>query len=74
MTKEESKFLVSLGEAISGRRKDLNISQVEMAKKVGIARTHLYRIEKGSNPTTIITLRRIAKELRTNLADIIIVE
>lgn len=71
MTKEEEKFLVSVGAAISSRRKALKIKPTAMASKVGIARTHLYRIEKGETPTSIITYIRIAKELNINLWEIL---
>ncbi|CEP40929.1 MAG: helix-turn-helix transcriptional regulator [Paraclostridium sordellii] len=51
-------------------RKELKISQANLAKKVGISRTYLSKIENGhSNPSTEITYR-IANELNKSIEDI----
>lgn len=70
MTEEEQKYLSCLGELIMTKRKVLHISQEEMAKKVEISRNHVHRIEKGEYPTSIITLRRIAKVLDVPLREL----
>ncbi|AUN15994.1 hypothetical protein RSJ16_07525 [Paraclostridium sordellii] len=51
-------------------RKELKISQENLAKKVGISRTYLSKIENGhSNPSTEITYK-IANVLNTSIEDI----
>ena len=51
-------------------RKELKISQANLAKKVGISRTYLSKIENGhSNPSTEITYR-IDNELNKSIEDI----
>lgn len=51
-------------------RKELNMSQQILAKKVGISRTYLSKIENGhSNPSTEITYK-IANVLNKSIEDI----
>ena len=71
MTKEEIKYLKATGYSIHAKRKDLGITQEELAKKIEISRNHISRIEKGLHPVNIITLRRIANELNCTVAELI---
>jgi transcriptional regulator with XRE-family HTH domain len=71
ISKEERIFLISLGERIHSRRKELGITQEELADKIGINKHHFRRIEKGQSPTSLITYRRISKKLKISLVDII---
>lgn len=57
----EKKYLKLLGERILEKREALGLSREELAEKVELTRMHIYRIENGENPTTILVLRRIAK-------------
>jgi transcriptional regulator with XRE-family HTH domain len=70
MTKEEKIYLIALGEAIFTKRKVLHITQEELAEKVGLTRNHIHRIETGQIATSVIILRRIAKELGLESFDI----
>lgn len=63
MAKEEENFIKQVGINILTIRKSRKISQDELSKKVGISRGRLIRIEYGENPTDILTLWKIAKEL-----------
>lgn len=55
---------------ISLIRKELNISQVELSKKVGISRQYLSQIEKGkANPTYKIILK-IALALKCSVEEL----
>lgn len=71
MTQEEQQYLLCLGQFIMTKRKAMHISQEEMAEKIDISRNHIHRIEKGEYPTSIITLRRIAKVLNVSLSELV---
>jgi transcriptional regulator with XRE-family HTH domain len=69
MTEEE--YLKAIGKAIESKREKLGMSRELLGEKVGLSRMHIYRIEKGTHPTTIIFLRRIADELKLPLGKIV---
>jgi predicted transcriptional regulator len=71
MNKGEQSYLVALGAEIHKRRRVIGINQEVMADKVGIARTHLIRIEAGQVATTVLTLRKIAKQLGVKPEDLL---
>lgn len=64
-------YLKKLGESICKKREALELSREQFAEKVKIARMHVYRIERGENPTTITVLRRIAKTLNVSLGELV---
>jgi transcriptional regulator with XRE-family HTH domain len=70
LKKDEIKFLKSFGHAISIKRRDLKITQEQMAKMVRLSKTQIHRIETGQHPTSIITLRRISQVIGINLSDL----
>jgi len=57
---EESK---RIGETILSIRKEKNLTQAELAKKAGVYRTHILRIEKGMYDVRLSVLCAIAKAL-----------
>lgn len=65
--REEDAFLVKLGTKIAEKRKELKLTQEDLAEKSDLTRMQIYRIEIGESPTTIIVLRRIAKALQMKL-------
>jgi len=52
-----------LGEKIKRRRKQLALSQGELAEKVGVNSTHLSRLEGGKYQPSVDVLKRVAEEL-----------
>lgn len=60
------------GERISFLRKDLNLSQDELAFKVNISPSYLSSIERGITDTTISTSKRLAKALNIELNELFI--
>jgi DNA-binding XRE family transcriptional regulator len=64
-------YLKKLGDNICKKREAIGLSREQFAEKVKIARMHVYRIERGENPTTVIILRRIAKVLNVSLGDLV---
>lgn len=71
---KEEKFLKKLGEKIANRRREIGLSQVSMAKKLGVHRTAVTRIELGNTNTSIGGLRLIAAVLEMKLSDLVDIE
>jgi transcriptional regulator with XRE-family HTH domain len=57
---DKDKRLVKLGEAIRARRKELHLSQEELADYAGIDRSHMGKIERGERNVTLLNIARIA--------------
>ena len=55
------------GEILKQRRKDLNLTQENLADKVGLKRSYIAKIEKGATDMQISSLVRISKALDLNL-------
>jgi len=51
------------GEKLRDRRKELKITQQELAEKVGTARSYIARVEKGETDIQISSFFRIARAL-----------
>ena len=51
------------GEILRDRRKELKITQQELAEKVGTARSYIARVEKGETYIQISSFFRIARAL-----------
>ncbi len=57
-----------VGNAIRRRREKLNMTQEELAKLAGIPQSHVSRLEQGRHAPTHITVKRLAKALKTRPA------
>lgn len=62
------------GKKINNIRKNLQITQEELAFRSNISPSYLSAIERGITDTTISTANRIAKALDVNLVDLFISE
>lgn len=51
------------GEILRDRRKELKITQQELAEKVGMARSYIARVEKGETNIKISSFFRMARAL-----------
>lgn len=58
------------GEKILTLRKNLNITQDELAFRINISPSYLSAIERGTTDTTISTAKRIAKALKITLPEL----
>jgi len=66
----ETKTLVEeyhrkVGKEIRKRRHATGLTQVELARKAGIPQSHVSRLEAGRHTPTHITIKKLAKALRT---------
>ncbi len=68
MVANDEEFLIELGAAIAKRRKVLNLSQADLAYRVGMEIPSLSNIENGKTNPHILTLARIAAALTIDLA------
>ena len=61
MTKKD--FLIKLGTSIAKHRKELKLTQTEVANRCEIERGNLTRIEKGKSNVTAETLLKISEAI-----------
>jgi transcriptional regulator with XRE-family HTH domain len=54
---------MSLGERIRKRRKELNLTQSDLAKALGVTSQHISAIEQNKRAPSLDSLVKIAKEL-----------
>lgn len=65
------KFWKELGENIFTYRKDMNLLQIDLSKKIGLSRTSISNIEVGRHRIDVFTLYQIAKILKTSVQNLI---
>jgi len=56
-----------LGKKIQKRRKEMELTQEELADKVGISRAYMGYIEQGRNAPSLEVLEKIARVLKTSI-------
>ena len=69
--RSDAEFLARIGHKVRAERKRLGLSQVQLAKRSGIGRTHIGFIEQGRQNATLRTLRRLAKTLGRSVSDLV---
>jgi DNA-binding XRE family transcriptional regulator len=57
-----------LGKKIQKRRKELDLTQEEVAFKIGISRAYMGYIEQGRYAPSLEVLGKIAKTLKTSIS------
>lgn len=62
ITKNQVKF----GHKIQKRRRELGITQEELADKLNLSRTHMGHIEQGRRSPSLDVLNKIARTLKTS--------
>ena len=60
-----------IGEKIRKLRKEMDISQYELALKAGIDRSYMGKIERGEINITLEKVQQIAIALEVNLIDVL---
>ena len=56
-------ILVSFGRKVQMRRKELKLSQEQLAEEAGLHRTYIGMIERAEKNVTLVNIEKIAKEL-----------
>jgi putative transcriptional regulator len=59
-----------LSDSLRRMRNDAGLSQVQMAKRLGISRPTLNRLESASQNTTLKTLNQLCRALRCEVGDL----
>lgn len=68
MALPQGAFYETLGKRIRQARDERDISQVEMARAIGLSRTSITNIEKGRQPIQVHVLVKIAETLGVTLS------
>jgi transcriptional regulator with XRE-family HTH domain len=69
---DEARVLARIGDAIRGRRAELDLSQEALSDLAGIDRSHMGKIERGERNVTLLVLCKIAQALRCELSEILL--
>ncbi|MBR0791123.1 helix-turn-helix transcriptional regulator [Bradyrhizobium manausense] len=62
---DETGIVDVLAAAVRRARKELGLSQEDLAFEAGLDRTYVSQVERGTRNCTIIVLARLAKALKT---------
>ena len=65
-----AKVLKKFGNAVKNRRKDINMSQEELAYKSGIHRTYISFIERGLRNPSLLIIFKISRILKIKLPEL----
>lgn len=61
-------YLDILGKRIRAKRRELGMSQEELALEAGLDRSYVGRVERGENNLTFVSLVRICRALGCDVA------
>ena len=67
---KKSDIRYRFGFAVRTRREELKLTQEELAERVGIHRTYLSDIERGTRNPSLINIDRIAASLALSLPEL----
>ena len=66
----DTTLLKEFGQKVQKRRKELGISQEELAYRAGFHRTYIGMIERAERNITLSNIKRLANALQTNIKDL----
>lgn len=69
--RKNAKLPKVLGKRVRKCRKQLDLTQEDVAHKVGISRAYMGYIEQGRNVPSLEVLEKIAKVLKVNIRDLL---
>lgn len=70
-TINKEKFYEMIGSSIVNKRKELRLTQIELANRTGMSRTSIVNIEKGKQYPPVHLLWKISYALETNPTEIL---
>ncbi len=68
--RKNSKLPKQLGKRIQKRRKEIGLTQEELADKIGVSRQYMGFIEQARNVPSVEVLEKIARNLKISLSDL----
>ena len=63
-------ILVSFGRKVQMRRKELKLSQEQLAEEAGLHRTYIGMIERAEKDVTLVNIEKIAKALKISIPEL----
>ena len=63
-------ILVSFGRKVQMRRKELKLSQEQLAEEAGLHRTYIGIIERAEKNVTLVNIEKIAKALKISIPEL----
>lgn len=69
--RSNAKLTKTICKRIKKYRGDLEMTQEDLAEKVGVSRVYIGYVEQGRNTPSLEILEKIAKSLKVRLSDII---
>lgn len=70
MTKQINKSRLELGKKIQKTRKNIDLTQEELADVLKISRTHMGHIEQGRKSPSLKLLEKIARALKIPISEL----
>jgi transcriptional regulator with XRE-family HTH domain len=70
MVKDDDKMLRRFGKKVAKRRRDLKLSQAELAKAADLDRTYISGIERGVQNPSLKNISRIANALNLKITEL----
>lgn len=71
MNKDDRRFLEQVGFRVRERRLAAKLTQAQLADKCGLHRTFVGSVERGERNVALLSLRRIARALRSTPAELL---
>lgn len=71
MNLDDQHFLRRIGDRVRERRTALNFTQAQLAEIADLHRTFIGSVERGERNVAVLSLRKIARALRTTPADLL---
>lgn len=71
MNRDDRRFLERLGDRVRERRQAAGLTQAGLAERAGLHRTFVGSVERGERNVALLSLRRIARALRTTPAELL---
>lgn len=67
---EDDEIKVKFGEAVRHRRRELDISQDELAVRSGLNRSYITEVETGKRNVALVNIGRLAEALDVPIAEL----
>jgi transcriptional regulator with XRE-family HTH domain len=65
------KTVISIGDRVSSRRRQLEMSQYELATKSGLRTEVISRLERGRSPASLVSVCKLAPVLGMTLDELV---